>query len=213
METLRDKNKNHILKKNKVDKKINHTNISTLTPRPTPIKIYFPNISIHKINETINPDKRIGNKINKVNKSNNIDISKYLVDESSKILVYSSTGIFEVVNNNLFQLYPIDKNIKELTINNNLNLLLDSSYMKRYDTPSYQIPYHHNIKYKTVRTYKNDIKSNIKFVFEMENESIYDFYVLITSMEVTCNENKKTELNKFVKDEILSFLSRLNLYR
>ena len=47
----------------------------------------------------------------------------------------------------------------------------------------------------------------------MENESIYDFYVMITSMEVTCNENKKTELNKFVKDEILSFLSRLNLYR
>ena len=213
METLRDKNKNHILKKNKVDKKINHTNISTLTPRPTPIKIYFPNISIHKINETINPDKRIGNKINKVNKSNNIDISKYLVDESSKILVYSSTGIFEMINNNLFQLYPIDKSIKELTIDNNLSLLLDGSYMKRYDTPSYQIPYHHSIKYKTVRTYKNDIKSNIKFVIEMENESIYDFYVMITSMEVTCNENKKTELNKFVKDEILSFLSRLNLYR
>ena len=215
METLRDKNKTNIFKKNKVDKKINHTNISTSTPtpRPTPIKIYFPNISIHKINDIINPDKRIGNKINKISKSNNIDISKYLVDESAKIVVYSSTGIFEVVNNNLFQLYPIDKNIKELTINNNLNLLLDSSYMKRYDTPSYQIPYHHNIKYKTVRTYKNDIKSNIKFVFEMENESIYDFYVLITSMEVTCNENKKTELNKFVKDEILSFLSRLNLYR
>ena len=208
METLHDKSKYSITKKNiKLDKKINYTN------RPTPIKIYFPNISIHKINDIINLDKRIGNKVNKINKSNNIDISKYLVDESTKILVYSSTGIFEVVNNNLFQLYPIDKNIKELTINNNLNLLLDSSYMKRYDTPSYQIPYHHNIKYKTVKTYKNDIKSNIKFVFEMENESIYDFYVLITSMEVTCNENKKTELNKFVKDEILSFLSRLNLYR
>jgi len=118
-----------------------------------------------------------------------------------------------MVNNNLFQLYPIDKHIKELTINNNLKLLLDGSYMKRHDTPSYQIPYHHNIKYKTVRTYKNDIKSNIKFVIEMENESIYDFYVLITSAEVTINENKKTELNKFVKDEILSFLSRLNLYR
>jgi hypothetical protein len=118
-----------------------------------------------------------------------------------------------MINNNLFQLYPIDKNIKELTINSNLNLLLDSSYMKRYDTPSYQIPYHHNIKCKTIRTYKNDINSNIKFVIEMENEYVYDFYVLITSIEVTYNENKKIELNKFVKDEILSFLSRLNLYR
>jgi hypothetical protein len=206
METLHDKKKHHPIKKNiKVEKKINYT-----TDRPTPIKVYFPNISINKISEIINPDKIIGNK---TNKSNITDISKYLVDESSKILIYSSTGIFEMVNNNLFQLYPIDRHIKELTINNNLKLLLDSSYMKRYDTPSYQIPYHHNIKYKTIKTYKNDIKSNIKFVIEIENESIYDFYVLITSTEVTNNENKKTELNKFVKDEILSFLSRLNLYR
>ena len=205
METLHDKNKHPIIKKNmNLDKKTSPNN------RPTPIKIYFPNILINKINDIINPHNRTGNR---ASKSNSIDISKYLVDESSKILVYSSTGIFEMINNNLFQLYPIDKSIKELTIDNNLSLLLDGSYMKRYDTPSDQIPYHHTIKYKTVRTYKNDIKSNIKFVIEMENDSIYDFYVMITSMEVTCNENKKTELNKFVKDEILSFLSRLNLYR
>jgi hypothetical protein len=208
METLHDKthiysNKKHI----KVDKKTNCG-----TERPTPIKIYFPSISLNKVNETINlnPDKKIGNKSNK---SSTIDISKYLVDESSKIIIYSSTGIFEMLNNNLFQLYPIDKHIKEVVINNNLKLLLDGSYMKRFDTPSYQIPYYHNIKYKTIKTYKNDIKSNIKFIIEMENESICDFYVLITSAEITDNENKKTELNKFVKDEVLSFLSRLNLYR
>ena len=47
----------------------------------------------------------------------------------------------------------------------------------------------------------------------MENESIYDFYMLITSDDVTNNENKKIELNNFVKYEALSFLSRLNLYR
>jgi hypothetical protein len=208
MEILHDKihihpNKKHI----KVDKKNNNN-----TERPTPIKIYFPSISLNKVNETINlnPDKKIGNKSNK---SSIIDISKYLVDESSKIIIYSSTGIFEMLNNNLFQLYPIDKHIKEVVINNNLKLLLDGSYMKRFDTPSYQIPYYHNIKYKTIKTYKNDIKSNIKFIVEMENESICDFYVLITSAEITNNENKKTELNKFVKDEVLSFLSRLNLYR
>ena len=200
METLHDK-KQHIPNKKpiKVDKKT--------TDRPTPIKIYFPSISLNKVNDVINPDKKIGNK------SNTLDISKYLVDESSKIIIYSSTGIFEMLNNNLFQLYPIDKHIKEVVINNNLKLLLDGSYMKRFDTPSYQIPYYHNIKYKTIKTYKNDIKSNIKFIIEMENESICDFYVLITSAEITDNENKKTELNKFVKDEVLSFLSRLNLYR
>ena len=151
METLHDK-KQHIPNKKpiKVDKKT--------TDRPTPIKIYFPSISLNKVNDVINPDKKIGNK------SNTLDISKYLVDESSKIIIYSSTGIFEMVNNNLFQLYPIDKHIKEVVINNNLKLLLDGSYMKRFDTPSYQIPYNHNIKYKTIRTYKNDIKSNIKFI-------------------------------------------------
>jgi hypothetical protein len=200
METLHDK-KQHIPNKKpiKVDKKT--------TDRPTPIKIYFPSISLNKVNDVINHDKKIGNK------SNTLDISKYLVDESSKIIIYSSTGIFEMLNNNLFQLYPIDKHIKEVVINNNLKLLLDGSYMKRFDTPSYQIPYYHNIKYKTIKTYKNDIKSNIKFIIEMENETICDFYVLITSAEITDNENKKTELNKFVKDEVLSFLSRLNLYR
>jgi hypothetical protein len=208
METLHDKTHIHPNKKHiKVDKKNNNN-----TERPTPIKIYFPSISLNKVNETINinPDKKIGNKSNK---SSTIDISKYLVDESSKIIIYSSTGIFEMLNNSLFQLYPIDKHIKEVVINNNLKLLLDGSYMKRFDTPSYQIPYYHNIKYKTIKTYKNDIKSNIKFIVEMEDESICDFYVLITSAEITNNENKKTELNKFVKDEVLSFLSRLNLYR
>jgi len=205
METLHDKTHIHTNKKPmKVDKKTNSS-----TDRPTPIKIYFPSISLNKVNDTINlnPDKKIGNK------SNTVDISKYLVDESSKIIIYSSMGIFEMLNNNLFQIYPIDKHIKEVVVNNNLKLLLDGSYMKRFDTPSYQIPYYHNIKYKTIKTYKNDIKSNIKFIIEMENKTICDFYVLITSSEITDNENKKTELNKFVKDEILSFLSRLNLYR
>ena len=206
METLHDKKQHHSNKKPiKIDKKTNSG-----TDRPTPIKIYFPSISLNKVNEIINPDKKIGNK---TNKTNTVDISKYLVDESSKIIIYSSMGIFEMLNNNLFQIYPIDKHSKEVVVNNNLKLLLDGSYMKRFDTPSYQIPYYHNIKYKTIKTYKNDIKSNIKFIIEMENETICDFYVLITSAEITDNENKKTELNKFVKDEVLSFLSRLNLYR
>jgi hypothetical protein len=168
------------------------------------------------MNDILNPNKKNGNKTgktDKIDKTSTVDISKYLVNESNKIIIYSSSGIFEMINNGLFQLYPVDKHIKEVTINNNLKLLLDGSYMKRHDTASYQIPYNHNIKYKTIRTYKNDIKSNIKFIIEMENESIYDFYMLITSADITNSESKKTELNNFVKDEVLSFLLRLNLYR
>jgi len=216
METLHDKkqsypSKNNIKRDIKKDK-----NTMSLTDRPTPIKVYFPNIPIDKMNDVLNPNKKNGNKTkntDKIGKTSTVDISKYLVNETNKNIIYSSSGVFEMINNGLFQLYPVDKHIKEVTINNSLKLLLDGSYMKRYDTPSYQIPYNHNMKYKTIRTYKNDIKSNIKFIIEMENESIYDFYMLITSADITNNENKKTELNKFVKDEVLSFLSRLNLYR
>lgn len=208
METLHDNKKYTVNKKYTINKK--DKNESRPLDKAMPIKVYFPNISINKMNEILTPDTTPENMTNKKNK---IDISKYLVDERNKILIYGSSGIFEMTNNNLFQLYPVDKNIKELTINGNLKLLLDGSYMKRYDTPSYQIPYNHSIKYKTIRTYKNDIKSNIKFIIEIENECIYDFYMLITSADVTNNENKKIELNNFVKDELLSFLSRLNLYR
>ena len=212
METLHHKKQPYTSKKDiKKDK-----NMNSQTDRPTPVKVYFPNISINKMNDILNPNKKNGNKTrntDKIGKPSTVDISKYLVNESNKIIIYSCSGIFEMINNGLFQLYPVDKHIKEVTIDNNLKLLLDGSYMKRYDTPSYQIPYNHNIKYKTIRTYKNDIKSSIKFIIEMENESIYDFYMLITSDDVTNNENKKIELNNFVKYEALSFLSRLNLYR
>jgi hypothetical protein len=199
METLHNKrhcnvnkkydNKDKNYKKNNKDKKDKNTSYST--DRPMPIKVYFPTISIHKMNDILIADTKVGSTTNKTKKTNTIDISKYLVDESNKILIYGSSGIFEMIHNNLFQLYPVDKNIKEVTVNNNLKVLLDGSYMKRYDTPSYQIPYNHNIKYKTIRTYKNDVKSNIKFVIEMENESICDFYMLISSADVTNNENKK----------------------
>ena len=69
METLHDKKQHNPNKKHiKIDKNTNYT-----TDRPTPIKIYFPTISLNKINETINlnPDKKIGHKSNK---SSTIDI-------------------------------------------------------------------------------------------------------------------------------------------
>ena len=124
---------------------------------------------------------------------------------------------YSLLNDNLYQLYPIDKPVTEINIskesNNGLRILIDGSYMKRSDTPSFQIPYIHSIKEKTIKTYKNDNKSNIKFIIEFENDAVYDFYAVITSNEISKNEKNEIEINKFVKDELLSFLSRLNLYR
>jgi hypothetical protein len=184
------------------------SNTKTIATQPFMIKIYFPTISLNKIQETI----KHNSKISQISK-----MSQYLVNEKSKTVIYGSTGIFEVLNDNLYQLYPIDKPVTEINIskesNNGLRILIDGSYMKRSDTPSFQIPYIHSIKEKTIKTYKNDNKSNIKFIIEFENDAVYDFYAVITSNEISKNEKNEIEINKFVKDELLSFLSRLNLYR
>jgi len=203
-----------------------NTNAKTITIQPFMIKIYFPTISLHKIQDIIKHNSKTSQT------SQASQISQYLVNEKSKTVIYGSTGIFEVLNDKLYQLYPIDKPITDIiitnsnTINNNskenssskesnngLRILIDSSYMKRSDTPSFQIPYIHTIKDKIIKTYKNDNKSNSKFIIEFVNDTVYDFYAIIMSNEISKNEKNEIEINKFVKDELLSFLSRLNLYR
>ena len=185
-----------------------NANTKTFNIQPYMIKIYFPTISLHKIQEVIKHNSKT---------PQTSKISQYLVNEKSKSVIYGSTGIFEVFNDNVYQLYPIDKPVTEINIskesNNGLHILIDSSYMKRADTPSFQIPYIHNIKEKTIKTYKNDNTSKLKIIIEFENDIVYDFYAIITSNEISKNEKNEIEINKFVKDELLSFLSRLNLYR
>ena len=113
----------------------------------------------------------------------------------------------------------IDHIVKESVINNGLKILIDSSYMRRNDNPSYQIPYRHIIKNKIIKTYKLNAKSNLKFIIEIENENgnendnVCDFYMMITITDIIRNEKNEIEINKFVKDEIMSFLLTLNLYR
>lgn len=191
-----------------------NTNAKTISIQPSMIKIYFPTISLHKIQEIIKHNSKTSQTSQT---SQTSKISQYLVNEKSKSVIYGSTGIFEVFNDNVYQLYPNDKPVTEINISkelrNGLHILIDSSYMKRADTPSFQIPYIHNIKEKTIKTYKIDNKSNLKFIIEFENDIVYDFYAVITSNEISKNEKNEIEINKFVKDELLSFLSRLNLYR
>lgn len=171
-----------------------------------PVKIYFPTISLHAIREIIDQNNKLYSKS---------FLSKYLIDEKNKIIIYGDTGIFEMLNNNLHQLYPIDLNVNELIINNNLKILIDSSYFKRSEYPSYQIPYYHIIKNRIIKTYKMNINSKLKFIIEIEkeNHNICDFYMIINMNDITNNENNEIEINKFVKDEIMSFLFGLNLYR
>ena len=117
-------------------------------PNSYPIKIYFPTISRDIVQKNVID--------NNGRKSNTSLLSKYLVNENMKTTLYGSTGIFDIIDSNLYQLSPIDRPVKELTItttpkddvkiNSALNILVDSSYMKRYTTPSFQIPYDHHIE-------------------------------------------------------------------
>ena len=60
METLHNKKQSYPSKNNNNNKKQNSSNKNTknTTDRPTPIKVYFPNISINKMNDILNPNKK-----------------------------------------------------------------------------------------------------------------------------------------------------------
>jgi hypothetical protein len=179
-------------------------------PNSYPIKIYFPTISRDIIQKNVID--------NNGRKSNVSPLSKYLVNENMKTTLYGSTGIFDIIDSNLYQLSPIDRPVKELTIattpkdnvkiNSVLNVLVDSSYMKRYTTPSFQIPYEHHIEKLKINTYKLTPTSNTRFVIELKDNRIHDFYIQTVVSEINI-----VEINTFLKKDIISFLSLLNLYR
>jgi hypothetical protein len=89
-----------------------------------------------------------------------------------------------------------------------LNVLVDSSYMKRYTTPSFQIPYDYYIEKLKINTYKLTPNSNTRFVIELKDNKIHDFYI-----QSIVNEINIVEINTFLKKDIISFLTLLNLYR
>jgi hypothetical protein len=179
-------------------------------PNSYPIKIYFPTISRDIIQKNVID--------NNGRKSNSSPLSKYLVNENMKTTLYGSTGIFDIIDSNLYQLSPIDRPVKELTIettpkddvkiNSTLNVLVDSSYMKRYTTPSFQIPYEHHIEKLKINTYKLTPTSNTRFVIELKDNRIHDFYIQTVVSEINI-----VEINTFLKKDIISFLLLLNLYR
>jgi hypothetical protein len=181
-------------------------------PNSYPIKIYFPTISRDIIQKNV-----FDNNGRKSNASLLSPLSKYLVNENMKTILYGSTGIFDITDSDLYQLSPIDRPVKELTIettpkddvkiNSILNILVDSSYMKRYTTPSFQIPYEHHIEKLKINTYKLTPSSNTRFVIELKDNRIHDFYI-----QTVVSELNIVEINTFLKKDIISFLSLLKLY-
>ena len=80
--------------------------------------------------------------------------------------------------------------------------------MKRYTTPSFQIQYEHHIEKLKINTYKLTPTSNTRFVIELKDNRIHDFYIQTVVSEINI-----VEINTFLKKDIISFLLLLNLYR
>lgn len=129
------------------------------------------------------------------NKNNIVNLLKNTEKER---VIYSKRGIFQIINNKLFEVriddYPVEKaRIKEL------DCLIDRSKFERAEI-SYQIPMDHNLVNIDKSFYKLNDKSLIDFVIEEVNHKIKDFYFIV-----------RGDLETFdLKEDIYTFLSIIN---
>jgi hypothetical protein len=186
------------------------------------VKIYFPSISIQKLQHALHGTPNTSKKQNQNITQNKTQLDKYLSSENQKTTMYGTTCILEILNNEPYAVYPSDKMILTSSISlpgagsgskqhqhQQLPLLVDYSNMKRLHTPCYQIPYEFKLHSCIVKKYKMDTKSNTSFVVEYKDNKVYDFYILAKLPGIS---GTRIELDNFIKEDIISFLLMLNLY-
>jgi hypothetical protein len=211
--------------KNSSNKTSHNTNHNT-NPNEE-VKIYFPSISIQVLQNILHGTPSLNKKENQnKTKKEQIQLEKYLYSEIPKTIIYGTTSILEIHNNELYSIYPSDKMIltsfipmssvssaSSVSSTKQLQLLVDYSTMKRSQSPSYQIPYEFKVHSRLIKKYKVNPKSNTCFVIEYKDNNIYDFYVLAKLSRVPIGiPTNRIELDNFIKEDIISFLLMLNLY-
>jgi hypothetical protein len=204
----------------------NKTNKTNNTNRNDKVKIYFPSIPIQVLQHALHGAPNQNKKQNQNNTQNNTQLDKYLCSETQKTIIYGTTSILEIHNNEPYTIYPSDKMILTSSIptsriklpqsqpQSQLQLLIDYSTMKRSQTSYYQIPYNFKVHSCIVKKYKITPTSDTCFVIEYKDNKIYDFYVL-AKMSVSVSAGigtNRIELDNFIKEDIISFLLMLNLY-
>lgn len=201
-----------------IKNKTNNTN------RNDQVKIYFPSIPIqvlqHALHGTPNQNKKQSQSQNQ--SQNKLQLDKYLCSETQKTIIYGTTSILEIHNNEPYAVYPSDKMILTSCISGStsrvkqpqsqLQLLIDYSTMKRSQTSCYQIPYDYKVHSCIVKKYKITPTSDTCFVIEYKDNKIYDFYVLAKMSVFGGTGTNRIELDNFIKEDIISFLLMLNLY-
>ncbi len=206
--------------------KTNHS-ISHNTNPNEEVKIYFPSISIQVLQSILHGTPCLNKKENQnKTKKEQIQLEKYFCSETPKTIIYGTTSILEIHNNQLYSIYPSDKMVLTSSIpmssassassassTKQLHLLVDYSTMKRSQSQCYQIPYEFKVHSRIVKKYKINPKSNTCFVIEYKDNKIYDFYILAKLSRVPIGiPTNRIELDNFIKEDIISFLLMLNLY-
>jgi hypothetical protein len=196
------------------------------TNRNDQVKIYFPSIPIQVLQHALHGTPNQSKKQNHNNTQNKTQLDKYLCSETQKTIIYGTTSILEIHNNEPYAVYPSDKMILTSCISGSasrvkqpvqphqqLQLLIDYSTTKRSQNPSYQIPYDFKVHSYLVKKYRITPTSDTCFVIEYKDDKIHDFYVLakMSSLPVGLSTNQ-IELDNFIKEDIISFLLMLNLY-
>jgi len=214
--TPRNKSNNHNGGNNNKNKKNNYEQA----------KIYFPSISIQVLQDVLHGTPNSGKKQNQNKTQNKTQLDKYLCSENQKTTMYGTTGILEIYNNQLYTIYPCDKIVLTSSIcvptassgsgskqHQHLPLLVDYSNMKRSQNPSYQIPYEFKVNTYLVKKYKMNPISTTSFVIKYKDDKVYDFYILANLSGIPSGISaNQIEIDNFIKEDIISFLSTLNLY-
>ena len=112
--------------------------------------------------------------------------------------MYSKRGIYQIINNKIFDLNIVDIPVEKIKIKE-LDCLVDRSKFKRADI-IYQLPMEHNLVKINKSFYKLNDKSLIDFVIEEVNHKIKDFYFIVRGDLETLD----------LKEDIYTFLSIIN---
>tara|TARA_Y100000022_G_C13122437_1_gene316386 strand:- start:71 stop:502 length:432 start_codon:yes stop_codon:yes gene_type:complete len=142
------------------------------------IKILICNISKHIFNEE--------------------QLKKYFIKSDHYSYILSCDGIFKLHNDNIYKLQITDSHYEKKIINN-VDLILDKSYILKKDT--YHIPVtSYDLVDINVNIYGLRDKANLKLYIEKRFNRIYDVYFIAN--------DKLDEYNLY--DDINTFLTMLN---
>ena len=151
------------------------------------MKIYFPSIHISKINKDY--------------------IKKYLVKEEKKHFLLSCEGFILVQREKMYRIHTSDYPLINEKIDNFEIIINRNKWIKEEEW--LQIYPDAIEEHIDVVTYHLRKDATVEFIIKRQKNKINDFYFLIKS-----NNDKIPNINNniSIKEDILSFLSELNLY-